>query len=226
MGLPTVRASLLAMALGVAIWLLMVAISPAPAKAWLVILELFTALAFAYELPSLVNRKHWPAQPIFLWSRSESERLYPEETGADEDRISRVDELVSAGTGEPGTWNEVRTLALGLEPAARRQHILAMADLFETGEFDASAFDGALLELPHDAKRYWRIRLAMTRAFASYDEGGDYLPLLLDAAGEEGPFELTRASWSRLYTTRYLVGVFFLAIGVVLALLMAIAGGV
>jgi hypothetical protein len=214
------------MALGVAVWLFVLAISPA-ITAWLAILELFTALAFAYELPSLINRKHWPAQPIFLWSRAESERLYPEETEAEDERISEVDALVSGGTGDPGTWGQVRTLAAGLRPAARREHILAMADLFETGDFDAPGFEAGLRELPDDAgRRYWRVRLAMTRAFAAYDEDADYLPLLLDAAAEEGPFELTRASWSRLYMTRYLVGVFFLAIGVVLAALTAIAGGV
>jgi hypothetical protein len=224
MGLPSARASLTAMVLGVAIWLFALGISPV-SKAWIVILELFTALAFTNELPSLINRRHWPAQPIFLWSRTESERLYPAEADGDDGRIAEVDALVSGGSGEPGTWAQVRALAAGLQPAARREHILAMADLFETGEFDPAAFEAGLADLPdEEERRYWRVRLAMTRAFASYDEGGDYLPLLLAAAAEEGPFALAQGSRLRLFMTRYLVGAFFLAVGLAVAAPMAIAG--
>ena len=224
MGLPSARASLMAMALGVAIWLFALGVSPV-SKAWIVILELFTALAIANELPSLINRRHWPVQPVFLWSRTESQRLYPAEADGDDGLISEVDALVSGGSGEPGTWGEVRALAADLRPAARREHILAMAGLFETGEFDSAAFEAGLTDLPDEAeRRYWRVRLAMTRAFASHDEGGDYLPLLLAAAAEEGPFTLAPASRWRLFITRYLVGAFFLAVGLAVAAPMAIAG--
>ncbi len=226
MGLPSMRASLGAMALGVVIWLGALIVTPGGA-AWVAILELFAALGIAYEVPALVNRRHWPVQPIFLWSRAESARLYPEGTGPNEDRIASVDALVSGGSGDPGSWAKVRALAADLQPPARREQILAMADLFETGEFHAAAFDAALAELADDGRRrYWRVRLAMTRAFAAYDVEQDCLPLLLDAATENGPFELTRGSRSRLVMARYLVGALFLGVGIVLAAVIAIAGSV
>jgi hypothetical protein len=223
MGLLSRRASRIAMALGIFLWIAALAVSPV-GRASIAVLELFAAIALAYELPALVNRKHWPVQAMFRWWHEASSPLNPARTRVAEDPATRVDALIAAATGEPGTWDEVRALAVELRPAVSREHVLAMADLFEKGGFHTAAFDAALAELPTDEeRRHWRVRLALTEAFAGYVVHGDYLPGLLQAASREGPFALSPIGRARLAISRYMLGGFFLVAGLGAAGLIAIA---
>lgn len=219
------RAGVVATAVVVVVWLLVLGISPV-SRLSVVMFQLFVALALASMLVAILNRNRWPAQALFVWAIRERARLYESsrKTSPEEQLASRVNDMIFGGSGEPGTWAKVRAEARNLRPSARREHVLATADLFETGEYDSTAFDAALAELGDDAeRRYWRVRLAMTEAFAAYAVDGDYMAVLLEAASREGPFVLAVPGKLRLLMYRFAASASFLCVGIVAALAIAIA---
>lgn len=221
------RAGVVATAVVVVVWLVVLGIAPV-SRLSVVVLELFVALALASTLVAIHYRNRWPAQALFVWAIRERARLYESspKTSPDEKLASRVNDMIFGGSGEPGTWDKVRVEARNLRPSARREHVLATADLFETDEYDSAAFDAALAELGDDAeRRYWRVRLAMTEAFAAYAADEDYMPILLQASSREGPFDLAVTGKLRLLMYRYTASASFLCVGIVAALAIAIAWG-
>lgn len=190
------------------------------------VLGLFIALAVVAAIVAIRNRKGWPAQAMFVWAIRERARLYegPGKVTADEELATRVNDMIFGGSG--GTWTEIRAVAKKLRPAARREHILATADLFENDQFDRSRFDAALAELTtEDERRYWRVRLAMTEAFAAFAVADDCMPILLEAASHEGPFRLPLLGRLRMWSYRFSTSASFLIVGVVAAAAIAIAWG-
>jgi hypothetical protein len=224
-GLLTLRASVLATIIALDIWwveLNTIAVWRVSA----IVLELCAALAIGYGLPAIANRRHWRAHVLLLWAAAEQFRLYPPTAARDLDGVdSRVDELLAAGTGAPASWVEARALAVELRPSARREQVLALADLCENGWFESPRFRAAIAELGDDAeRRYWRVRFAMTEAFAAFLNGDDYVTPLLVASAEEGPFLATAKDRWRVYMARFGFSALILAVGVATALLLAIVG--
>ncbi len=208
----------------IALWLVALAIEPVTSLS-VVLLELFVALALANVPVAIVNRRYWPVQELVIWWSAERARLHPpaSRVGREEGLAARVDTMILEGTGEPGTWGDIREEAPKLRPSVRREHALAMADLFETGEFDVARFQAALAELNDDRyRRYWRVRLALTEGFVRFVTGGDYLAPLLEVFSREGPFDLKPRRRLRLRMSRVALPVAYLAVGVAVALAVAV----
>lgn len=223
MGFLSSRSSALAMVVGVLAWLTVLGISPVN-RVSSVAFALFAALAVGYALPAIANRKHWPAQAMFLWAQGPRPSSNPAD---DRDGlVSRVNAAIAAGSDEPGSWLEARALVAQLPPDIRREHALAMVDLFENGRFDEAAYEAAIGEVSDVADgRYWRVQLAVTQAFAAYMTGGDYLQPLLVASKREGPYQLPTASRLRILMARLGFSAFFLTVGIVATVLLRIAEG-
>ena len=225
-GIMSRRGSMVAGIAGLALWIVLLALNTTTLE--LGIFELFLALAFAYALRAIVRRRHWPILAMFLWVSEQREKLYPN-AGRDpsqDELAARIDALIAAGTGEPGTWAEIRKLAVDLQPSIRREHVLAMADLFETDRYEVTGVDAALAELPtDDERRYWRVRLATTEAFSAYAIDGDYVKILLDACADEGPFALSAVNWVRLRLGPFVVSAIYLILGLVVVAILRVAFG-
>jgi hypothetical protein len=216
------------MAIGLILWLVALALTPPAIAMGVFIPELPLALAVVYALPAIAQRRHRPVVAMFLWVSETRTKLYPDAVSdrAQDELAARIDALIAAGTGEPGTWAEIRKLAVDLQPDIRREHVLAMADLFETDQYEVTKVDAALAELPTDeARRYWRVRLATTEAFAAYAVDGDYIKILLGACASEGPFALSAMNWLRSRLGPFVVSAIYLGIGLVLLAVLRIAGG-
>ncbi|HEX7612032.1 MAG TPA: hypothetical protein VF371_04590, partial [Candidatus Limnocylindrales bacterium] len=160
----------------------------------------------------------------FLWAQGPRPSSKPAD---DKDGlVSRVNAAIAAGSDEPGSWLEARTLVAKLPPNIRREHALAMVNLFEKAGFDAAAYEAALAEVTDVAEsRYWRVQFAVTQAFAAYQTGEDYMQPLLEASKREGPFSLSAQSRVRVWIARVGFAAFFLIVGAVAAVALTITGG-
>jgi hypothetical protein len=215
------RSSALAIVVGVVAWLTVLSLSPMY-RLSIVVFTLFAALALGYTLPAIANRKHWPAQAMFLWAQGPR----PSANAADDTDglVSRINTAIAAGSDEPGSWIEARTLVAKLPPDIRRVHALAMVDLFENGRFDETAYEAAVGEVSDVADgRYWHVQFAVTQAFAAYLTGGDYMQPLLVASKRGGPYPLPISSRPRILMARLGFSVFFLSIGSVAAVVLTVA---
>jgi len=224
MGFVSTRSSAFAIVVGLVVWLTVLGLRPVNRPS-IVVFALFAALALGYTLPAVANRKHWPAQAMFLWAQGPR----PSSTPADDKDglVSRVNAAIAAGSDEPGSWLEARALVAKLPPNIRREHALAMVNLFENGRFDEVAYEAAVAEVNDLAEsRYWRVQFAVTKAFAAYQTGEDYMQPLLEASKREGPFSLTAQSRLRIWIARVGSSAFFLIVGIVAAVGIRIAEGV
>jgi hypothetical protein len=224
MGFLSARSNAFAIVVGLVVWLTVLGLSPVN-RLSIVVFTSFAALALGYTLPAIANRKHWPAQAMFLWAQGPR----PSSTPADDKDglVSRVNAAIAAGSDEPGSWLEARALVAKLPPNIRREHALAMVNLFENGRFDEVAYEAAVAEVTDLAEsRYWRVQFAVTKAFAAYQTGEDYMQPLLEASKREGPFSLTAQSRLRIWIARVGSSAFFLIVGIVAAVGIRIAEGV
>jgi len=224
MGFLSTRSSAFAIVVGLVVWLTVLGLSPVN-RLSIVVFTLCAALALGYTLPAIASRKHWPAQAMFLWAQGPRPSSKP---GDDKDGlVSRVNAAIAAGSDEPGSWLEARALVAKLPPDIRREHALALVNLFEEARFDAAAYEAALAEVTDVAEsRYWRVQFAVTQAFAAYQTGEDYMQPLLEASKREGPFSLTAQSRLRIWIARVGSSAFFLIVGIVAAVGIRIAEGV
>ena len=224
MGFLSARSNAFAIVVGLVVWLTVLGLSPVN-RLSIVVFTSFAALALGYTLPAIANRKHWPAQAMFLWAQGPR----PSSTPVDDKDglVSRVNAAIAAGSDEPGSWLEARALVAKLPPNIRREHALAMVNLFENGRFDEVAYEAAVAEISDLAEsRYWRVQFAVTKAFAAYQTGEDYMQPLLEASKREGPFSLTAQSRLRIWIARVGSSAFFLIVGIVAAVGIRIAEGV
>jgi hypothetical protein len=223
MGFLSTRSSAIAIFVGLVVWVTVVDLSGVAGTS-VVVFAFFAALALTYTVPAIANRKHWPAQAMFLWAQGPRPNWSPND---DKDGlIDRVNGAIVAGSDEPGSWLEARTLVAKLPPDIRREHALAMVNLFENARFDAEAYEAAVGEVSDVAEsRYWRVQLAVTQAFAAYQTGEDYMKPLLEASRTEGPFSLTTQSRVRVWIARIGFSAFFLTVGIVAAVVLTVAGG-
>jgi len=224
MGFLSTRSSAFAIVVGLVVWLTVLGLSPVN-RLSIVVFTLCAALALGYTLPAIASRKHWPAQAMFLWAQGPRPSSKP---GDDKDGlVSRVNAAIAAGSDEPGSWLEARALVAKLPPDIRREHALALVNLFEKARFDEVAYDAAVAEVTDLAEsRYWRVQFAVTKAFAAYQTGEDYMQPLLEASKREGPFSLTAQSRLRIWIARVGSSAFFLIVGIVAAVGIRIAEGV
>lgn len=222
MGFLSTRLSLVAMAVSIVLWLTVLGLGT-PTGLSIIVFTFFAALALGYTIPAIANRKHWPAQQMFLWAQGP--RPNWKATDDKDGLVERVNWAIEDGRDQ-ASWLAARTLASQLPADIRRVHALAMIDLFESAHFDEDAY-GTAVDAVTDAaeSRYWRVQFAVTRAFAAYQTGGDYLKLLLEAAKQEGPFSGTTQSRVRIWIARVGFSIFFLTVGVVAGVVMAISGG-
>jgi hypothetical protein len=222
MGFTTTRTSGIALLIGLVVWVTVVDISGAT-QASIVVFAFFAALALGYTLPAIAHRKHWAAQAMFLWAQGPRPNWKPAD---DKDGlVSRVNDAIVNGSDEE-SWLEARALVAELPADIRREHALAMVSLFETAHFDEEAYEAAVAQVSDAAEsRYWRVQSAVTRAFAAYQTGEDYLKPLLETSKREGPFRLTAQSRTRVWIARVGFPAFFLAVGIVAAVAVRISQG-
>jgi hypothetical protein len=221
MGFLSTRSSAFAMVVGLVVWLLVVGLG-AVTRPSIVVFIFFAALALGYMLPVIANRKHWPVHAMFLWAQGPRPNSNPAD---DKDGlVARVNEAIAVGSDEPDSWLEARALVAELPSNIRREHALAMVNLFENARFDAAAYEAAVAEVSDVAEaRYWRVQFAVTQAFAAYRTGEDYMQPLLEASKREAPFNLSAKSRLRVWLARIGPSAFFLIVGMVMAVLIRIA---
>jgi hypothetical protein len=220
MGLLTRRGSLLAMAVAPFILWDEVLVVP-PGRLAVFAIELLLAVAIAYVLPSILKVRHGPVLRLFLWDQQSLRLRDARRSGAEQEADAKLDALLKARTDDPGRWREVRAIAADLQPTVRREHVLAVADIFERDDVELTRYEAAIAELEDEAtRRHWRVQLAMTKGFAEFMGGGDYMKPLIDAATAEGPFPLTAAGRIRFWMVGSLVPGVFLAMAALLALWM------
>jgi hypothetical protein len=223
MGFVSTRSSAFAIVVGLVVWLTVLGLRPVNRPS-IVVFAFFAALALGYTLPAIANRKHWPVQAMFLWAQGPRPNSNP--TDDKDGLVSRVNAAIAAGSDEPGSWLEARALVAKLPPNIRREHALAMVNLFENAGFDAAAYEAAVAEVSDVAEsRYWRVQFAVTQAFAAYQTGEDYMQPLLEASKREGPFSLSAQSRVRVWIARVGFAAFFLIVGAVAAVALTITGG-
>jgi hypothetical protein len=217
MGLLTRRESLLAMAVVPFILWDEVMLVPPP-RLLAGVVELLMALALAYALPPIIKLRHRPVLRMFLWDQQNLRERDAAKSGAEQEADAKLDALLKTRTDDPARWREVRAIAGELRPTVRREHVLAIADVFEKDDVDLTCYQTAIAELGDQAsRRHWRVQLAMTRGFAEFVGGGDYMKPLADAAAAEGPFPLTAAGRIRFWMVGFLVPGVFLAMAALLA---------
>lgn len=222
MGFLSTRASAFAIVIGVVVWLTVVGLS-AVTRTSVVVFAFFVSLALGYTIPAIGNRRHWPAQAMFLWAQGPRPNSNPAD---DKDGLaSRVNGAIKDGFDE-ASWLKARALVAQLPPDIRREHALAMVNLFETARFDEEAYEAAVAEVSDPAEsRYWRVQFAVTKAFAAYQTGGDYVKPLLEACKQEGPFALAAQSRVRVWIARVGFPTFFLVVGIIEAVALTVARG-
>ena len=222
MGFVTTRSSVIAIAFAIVVWLTALTLNPGT-YLFVVVFGFFATLALEFLFAALANRSHWPAQAMFLWAQGPRPNWNPAE---DKDRlVDRANWAIVDGHDE-ASWQAARTIASELPADIRRVHALAMIDLFESAHFDEEAYEAAAGAVTNEAEgRYWRVQFAVTRAFAAYQTGGDYMKPMLEVSRQEGPFVIATPSRVRVWIARVGFPIFFLTVGVVAGVVMAISGG-
>jgi hypothetical protein len=221
MGLLTRRGSLLALAITpFVLWDELMIVPPSRLTAGIV--ELLLAFAIAYAFPTLLKIRHRPVLRLFLWDQQSLRQRDAGRSGAEQEADARLDGLLKTRTDDPARWREVRAIAAELKPAVRREHVLAVADIFENDAIDLTQYEAAIAELSDEAtRRHWRVQLAMARGFAEFVGRGDYMKPLLEAAAAEAPLPLAAAVRIRFWVVGWLVPGLFLVMAGLLALTMA-----